>query len=230
MFNPRPTNKNAQPHYRFGHSAASELYIPRDPSSSLRTNHQSFEGRADPHMQRVSNGATGGRSGRMSQCIRGIKTRLLTQRIQESQCTDQHLHTLRVCTDLRLRDCGIWLARLALCNCSQHLASYLGFSGQRPYEDNPTPYDSWHGDDHECREKNLSPNVPIGSVQTSPAFHPETEESDSSISRQRYGFGKGKKLGNILLTLQSTYKVNLKWWPLPRMRHLRQKIRQHWQS
>lgn len=163
-------------------------------------------------MQRVSNGATGGRSGRTSQCIRGIKTRSLTQRIQESQCTDQHLHTLRVCTDLRLRDCGIWLARLALCNCSQHLASYLGFSGPRPYEvykDTLTP-DSWHADDHECWEKNLSPNVPIGSVQTSPAFHPETEGSDSSISRQRYGFGKGKKLENILLTLRPTYKVNSK--------------------
>jgi hypothetical protein len=184
-------------------------------------------------MQRVSNGATGGRSGRMNQYIRGIKTSPLTKRIQESQCTDQDLHTLQVCTDLRLRHCGIWLARLALCNCSQHLASYLGFSGQRSYEvykDTLTSYDSWYGDGHECWGKNLSPNVPIGSTQTSPAFHPETEGSDSSISRQRYGFGKGKKLGNILLMLQSTYKVNLKWWPLPRMQHLRQKIRQHWQS
>lgn len=60
-------------------SSASELYVPRNPSPSLRTNHRSFEARADPHLQRVGDGVTGGRSGRMSQCIRGIKTRSLTK-------------------------------------------------------------------------------------------------------------------------------------------------------
>ena len=111
--------------------------------------------------------------------------------IKASQCTDEELDTLQSCIDVRLRNCGIWLARRALCTCSRHLASYLGFSEQRSvrlYKDSPGLHNPSRQEGYDHWEDNFNAVIPKTPTETSD-FHPEQDESDPSISRQRYDPG-----------------------------------------